>query len=111
MTYDITVKNGDTFRGVTFTILVNAVAMDLTDYDITMTVKQDNNTPIVFTKLLGSGITITSAAEGKFKIDKQIFPEVAPFRYKYDIELKNRTTSIDVYTYITGYFSVTEDIT
>jgi hypothetical protein len=111
MTYDITVKNGDTFRGVTFTILVNTVAMDLTDYDITMTVKQDIGTPVIFTKSIGTGITITSAAEGKFMVDKQIFPEVAPFRYKYYIELKNRTTTIDVYTYITGYFLVTEDIT
>jgi hypothetical protein len=106
--YDITTINDDTFNGVQFTISVNGDLLDLTNYSIKMQARARYNLPPIFTIYDGSGITITDAVNGVFRIDPQIFHGV-PGVYQYDIQLTSQDGIVK--TYISGLFTLLEDIT
>jgi len=101
---------GDTFEAVNFEILKNSVPLDLTDVVIRMQVKKEcNGVPILsFTTVANAGLTITDAALGLFKINKQII-NIPEFNYVYDIEIT--FANDDVKTWVSGDFIVKCDIT
>jgi len=107
-TYDIEVYNNDTYPGATFTVLVNGEVLDLTDSAIRMQVRKTRDEDAIIDLALGSGLTLTDAAAGKFAVDAQVFSCV-PGRYLYDIEIT--LTSGEVKTYVKGYFKITGDVT
>jgi|WetSurMetagenome_2_1015567.scaffolds.fasta_scaffold72096_4 hypothetical protein len=106
--YNISVYNNDTFSGVNFTVRVNLVALNLTGAAIRMQVRKNRNEAAIIDLALGTGLTITDAAAGKFRIDEQIFSGV-PGTYQYDIEII--LGDGDVKTYIKGNFIIIGDIT
>jgi hypothetical protein len=106
--YDISVINNDTYPGVNFTVTVNTIALNLTDAEIRMQVRKTRDTAAVIDIAVGTGITITDVASGKFRIDEQIF-SATPGNYQYDIEII--LSSGEVKTYIKGSFTIIGDIT
>lgn len=106
-TYNITVYNNDTYAGCEFEVLVNGVALNLVGSAILMQVRKTRDTAAIIELELGTGLTLTTPAAGKFKIDEQIFSEV-PGTYEYDIEITLATG--EVKTYIKGLFTITGDI-
>lgn len=103
-TLNFTHKRGDTFEAVTFQINIDSVPMNLTGATIRMQLRKDAGAPVAFTPT----ITITNASGGAFKIDKQII-DIVGCNYKYDIEIEE--ASGNVWTWINGIFTITEDIT
>jgi hypothetical protein len=108
-TYDITTINNDTYSGVEFTVLVNNVALNLTGYTMKMQVRKRYGDIAVITIDTTKGLTITSAAAGKFKIDSQIFSVAIPDTYLYDIQFTDLDKNIK--TYISGNFTIIGDVT
>ena len=102
---------GDTFDEVAFSIKINNVVLDLTGAVIKMQLKK-NSTDVVpslsFTSVAAAGITITNATGGLFKINQQII-NIDVFNYVYDIQLTLASGVIK--TYVSGTFSVTQEIT
>lgn len=101
-----TVK-GDTLDEVVFTILEDGSPIDLTGYDIKIMFKKY---PILVSSLtleIGSGITVTDAAQGQFKIDEQVI-SLDVGQYFYDIQFTNDT---EVRTYVKGEFNVLQEVT
>lgn len=110
MALDFTHIKGDTFEAVNFQMLVNSVALDLTGCTLRMQLRKEYG-GVVFlslTSVANAGITITNASTGSFKINKQII-NIDANNYIYDIELHKQNG--DVKTYISGNFSVINDIT
>jgi hypothetical protein len=107
--YNITVYNGDTYKGAAFEIIVNGTPLILTGAQIAMMVRKVRKNNPVISINLGSGITITDAVNGKFRIDEQIFSVDRPGNYLYDIQIT--LASGVVKTYIKGDFIITGDIT
>ena len=103
---------GDTYDGVLFTVLVNAVAVNLTNAIITMNMRLTPTGVVAksFTSVGGSGgITILSpATAGKFQIDAQII-NIDAAEYVYDIQIKFANN--EVKTYIGGKWEIIQDIT
>ena len=102
---------GDTFEEVDFAITVNSIALNLTGYVIKMQLRKqscDVIKSLALTSVASAGITITNATGGLFKINKQII-NIDPFNYVYDIELVSSLGVVK--TYISGFFSITPDIT
>ncbi len=107
-TYDIKKhKKGDTWNGGTFTLEVNAAPADLTDAAITSTFRDPNGDPRA-TFSVDDGITITDAAAGEFKFDKQVINWPAA-TYIYDIQIT--FANGDVKTYIAGTWPICQDAT
>ena len=80
---------GDTFDGVLFTVLVNDVALDLTDAAVDMDLRLTPTTTIVAKTFStdNGGITIqTPKTDGKFLINAQIV-NIDAADYYYDIEI------------------------
>jgi hypothetical protein len=108
-TYNLgTFVKGNTFNGITFTMLLNNVGMDLTHCTIKSMFREGGkNGTSVKTITNGAGITITDAVNGIFTID----PFTVNFdigTYVYDIQM----TFIDkVETYINGNIVVITSIT
>lgn len=107
-TYNISVLNGDTYAGCNFTITVNSAALNLTGAAIKMQVRKQREEAVVLELSTGSGITITTAAEGKFKINEQVI-SCAVGVYLYDIQIT--LSGGNIKTYIKGTFTVLGDIT
>ena len=101
---------GDTFEAVNFAVVKNTIALDLTGAVIKMQIKKECNGIAIlsFTTVGNAGLTITNAAGGLFKINKQII-NIPEFNYIYDIEIK--FANGDVKTWIDGDFIVKCDIT
>jgi len=101
---------GDTFEAVNFAVIKNSVVLNLTGAVIKMQLKKEcGGVPILsFTSVASAGLTITNAASGLFKINKQII-NIAEYNYLYDIEI----TFVDgtVKTWVEGNFVVKCDIT
>jgi hypothetical protein len=104
-TYDFAIYRGDTFNGAQFTVSVNASPPDLTGASILMAIRSKINFAVASTLSTGAGLTITDAAQGKFRIDPQVF-NMAPGAYSYDIQL---TVGGVVKTYVRGTVTVTGD--
>jgi hypothetical protein len=102
---------GDTFDEVAFSIKINNVVLDLTGAVIKMQLKKNSNDTVPalsFTSVSSAGITITNATGGLFKINQQII-NIEVFNYVYDIQLT--LASGVVKTYVSGTFSITQEIT
>ena len=101
-----TVRN-DTFNKVDFTITKDNVAIDLTNATIKVAfrhLKKDGKVSKALTN--ADGITLTTPAQGKFKIDAFIADMPVGIHY-YDIEI---TIGTVVKTYIEGTINITQDV-
>jgi hypothetical protein len=107
---NFTHKRGDTFEAVNFAMLVNSVALNLTGCTLRMQLRKEYGGVIFLslTSVASAGITITSAATGLFRINKQII-NLDAFNYIYDIELIKADGTVK--TYISGNFYITNDVT
>jgi len=101
---------GDTFELVNIALLVNSVALNLTGCTLRMQLRKEFGGVIFLslTSVGSAGITITNAAGGLFKINKQII-NIDANNYIYDIELIKADGTVK--TYISGNFYITNDIT
>jgi hypothetical protein len=110
MALDFTHIKGDTFELVNFQMLVNSVALNLTGCTLRMQLRKEYGGIVYLslTSVASAGITITTAASGLFKINKQII-NIESANYIYDIELIKADGTIK--TYISGNFYITNDVT
>ena len=110
MALDFTHIKGDTFEAVNFELLVNSVALNLTGCTLRMQLRKEYGGVIFLslTSVASAGITITSAANGLFKINKQVI-NIEAANYIYDIELIKSDSTVK--TYISGNFLITNDVT
>ena len=110
MALDFTHIKGDTFELVNFQMLVNSVALNLTGCTLRMQLRKEYGGIVYLslTSVASAGITITTAASGLFKINKQII-DIDANNYIYDIELIKADGTVK--TYISGNFYVTNDVT
>lgn len=93
---------GTTFDGVEFQVNVDDVAMNLAGVTIKVVMRSSLNNQI-FLKQAGSGITVTDAAAGIFRIDP--FAITYPIgTYSYDITFV--FTSGAIKTYIKGTIKI-----
>lgn len=103
-TLNFTTKRGDTFRRVTFQININELPFDLTDGDVKMQLRKEAGGVIA----LEPALTIFDAENGQFAIDEQII-NIPACNYKYDIQITNQDGEVN--TWISGLFTITDDIT
>ena len=95
-------ESGDTFEGVTFTVLVNAVALDLTAATVVFTFSKNGAT---YTASTTNGmVSLTDPANGVFKFDEQTISYVQG-TYCYDVIIT--LASGEVKTYIKGTWKIT----
>jgi hypothetical protein len=101
---------GDTFEAVNFAVLKNTVALNLTGAVIKMQLKKECGGVAIlsFTSVASAGLTITNAAGGLFRINKQII-NIPEYNYLYDIEITFADGSVK--TWVEGNFVVKCDIT
>jgi hypothetical protein len=110
MALDFTHIKGDSFEAVNFQMLVNSVDLNLTGCTLRMQLRKEYGGIVYLslTSVASAGITITNAASGLFRINKQII-NIDANNYIYDIELIKADGTIK--TYISGNFYVTNDVT
>lgn len=101
---------GDTFKEVPFEILINSVALDLTDAVIKMQLRKEcGGVPaLTLTSVLSDGITITDAVNGLFKINERII-NISEYDYLYDIQITLADGTVN--TWVSGNFLIKCDIT
>ena len=109
-TLNLSTKRGDTFAEVPFQINVNTAPLNLSGALIRMQLRTDYGGTVYqeFTSVNDEGITITNAANGEFKINETII-NLEARAYKYDIEIT--LSNGEVNTWISGVFSVINDVT
>lgn len=100
--------NNDTFNGVQFEVLINAVAADLTDADIKMQLRDSACKLIDEYSVENLKLELTDPTNGIFTFKKQII-SLAPQKYSYDIEIT--FANGDVKTWIKGEWKIIKDIT
>lgn len=110
MSYNFTHIKGDTFEEVNFAIVKNSVPLSLTGAVIKMQLRSECGGLIALnlTSVANAGITITNAAGGLFKINKQII-DIASGLYEYDIQITFADGSVK--TWLSGDFLIECDIT
>jgi hypothetical protein len=110
MALDFTHIKGDSFEAVNFQMLVNSVALNLTGCTLRMQLRKEYGGIVYLslTSVASAGITITTAASGLFRINKQII-NIDANTYIYDIELIKSDGTVK--TYISGNFYITNDVT
>ena len=110
MSYNFTHIKGDTFDQVPFAILKNNVALNLTGATIRMQLRSECGGLIALnlTSVANAGITITNAAGGLFKINKQVI-DIASGLYEYDIQITFADGTVK--TWLSGDFNIICDIT
>jgi len=110
MALDFTNIKGDTFEAVNFQMLVNSVALNLTGCTLRMQLRKEYGGVIflALTSVASAGITITNPSSGIFAINRQII-NLDAFNYIYDIELIKADGTVK--TYVSGNFSITNDVT
>jgi hypothetical protein len=99
-------KKGDTFDAVPMEVKKNNVPMDLTGAVIKMQLRKSFNdieAALTLTSVDNSGLTITNATAGQFKINAQII-DIPVFNYVYDIQFTFPDGTID--TFVKGNFNV-----
>ena len=103
-------KRGDTFAEVPFQINKDGIPLDLTGAIIHMQLRKSPGSTVYLnlTSVANAGITMTSEPDGAFKINEMILNLEANV-YLYDIEIT--FPSGEVKTWISGQFTVTNDIT
>lgn len=111
MTYDFpTHIKGDTYKGTSFTILVNELPLNLTSASIKMSLKTEKSSMVSILDLstANNKISITSALEGKFQIVPQII-NINAGLYYYDIQIILPTGIVK--TYVEGQWTILQDVT
>lgn len=111
MSLQFTHIKGDTFDEVDFQLKINDTAVNLTGAVIKMQLRKnysDTSAALSLTSVSSAGITITNAAEGRFKINTQII-DIPVFNYVYDIQIT--LSSGVVKTYVQGGFNITNEVT
>ena len=103
-TLNFTTKRGDTFKQTDFQINVNESPLNLTGGDVKMQLRKEAGGVVA----LEVPITIFDATNGEFCIDEQII-DIQACTYKYDIQITQDSGEVD--TWISGLFTVTDDIT
>lgn len=98
---------GDTWNVTNFTINVNDNPKDLTSATIAMKIR-DRNGILLKSLSTGSGLTITDATAGKFKIDAQVL-DISIGTHKYDIEITFPDGTVK--TWIAGKITIIQDMT
>ena len=103
-------KRGDTFAEVPFQINKDGIPLNLTGAIIHMQLRKSPGSTVYLnlTSVANAGITMTSELDGAFKINEMILNLEANV-YLYDIEIT--FPSGEVKTWISGQFTVTNDIT
>lgn len=106
---------GDTFNEVPFEVLrrtspTTTEPIVLTGSVIRMQLRKEACAVAVltFTTVANDGLTLTNGANGQFKINEQII-DIKAGRYYYDIEIKFADDTVK--TWVSGYFTVKQDIT
>lgn len=103
-TLNFTTKRGDTFKRMDFQININTIPLDLTDGDVKIQLRKEAGGVVAFTPTL----TIFDPTNGEFCINEQII-DIQACNYRYDIQV---TTEIgEVNTWVSGLFTITDDIT
>ena len=108
--YDIpsTVK-GDTFEGIEFSVIRNGSALDLTGASIKMDLRLIPTGILGKRFAIGSGLTLaTPPSTGIFQLDKQTV-DIPANTYDYDIEIT--LANAEVYTWISGTWTILQDVT
>ena len=110
--YDFTPHNaGDTFEGITLTLTQTAsevtTPIDLTGATIKIVFKKQDQTTVISTLEIGSGITVDDAEGGVISIDSFIV-FATPYLYEYDMEITFNPSTIK--TYMKGFFKSVGDI-
>lgn len=103
-TLNFTTKRGDTFKKTDFQIKINTFPLDLTNSEVKIQLRKEAGGIIALTP----AITIFDPTNGEFCIDEQII-NIQACDYKYDIQVT--LESQEVYTWVSGIFSITDDIT
>lgn len=93
-------KQGDTINEVGFQLLINNAAINITGTNIIATFTLDREKHIMD---IGSGLTVTDAATGKFKFDEQV---IAWREGKYKMEVCFHFQDGKIKTYLTGQLTV-----
>ena len=103
------IKRGDTFDGILFTVKVNGLVLDLTSADINMDLRITPLGEIIKHFGLGTGFTLaTNPATGVFSFDEWT-ATVDAANYYYDIEIT--LGNGEIHTYIGGRWNIAQDIT
>ena len=102
--------NHDTFEGVSFTVLVNNIALNLTGASIRMMLRSQKlaDTAVLTLSTVDESIVITNAAAGIFQVKKQIIT-ATPATYFYDIEITLSDGTVK--TYVEGTWKILPDVT
>ncbi len=108
-TYNLeTTITGDTFNQVSFAVAPNGSPLNLTGYTIKLQIRNTYTSTAVKSLEIGSGITVTNAAGGVFRIDAFVV-DFAAGTYVYDIQLTSSGGVVK--TYIAGEMVILNDVT
>lgn len=107
---NIQTLRGDTFSEYPFQILINSVALNLTDAEIKIDLKKDlgSSPSLTLTSTANNGITITDAINGRFVINEQIF-NIPACNYIYDIQITFPNGRVK--TWVGGFFQIINTVT
>lgn len=100
--------NNDTFNGVQFEVLVNAAAVDLTDADIKMQLRDGACKLVEEFSVENGKLELADPTNGIFTFKKQII-SLAPLTYTYDIQIT--FSNGDIKTWIKGQWKILKDLT
>jgi hypothetical protein len=101
-------KQGDTFKGREFEVIINGSPKNLTNTAIRIDFRKDKKTGEVQKSLaVSTGITKTDALAGKFKIDAFLM-DFPVGTYYYDVEFNDSGV---ITTYFEGSWTITQDVT
>lgn len=112
MSLHFTHKKGDTFDQVEFQVKINAIVVNLTGATIRMQLRKtydDSVAALSLTSVSSAGITITNAAEGRFKINTQII-DIPVYNYVYDIQITLADGTVKS-SWVYGGFNITNEVT
>ena len=104
---NVTAYKNDTFGGINFEVIVNETPKDLTNTAIKMQVRyRETDGVLLHEASIGSGITLTDAANGAFRVDAFLVNFVSGL-HLYDIQF----TDTETRTFVRGNFLVLSDVT
>jgi hypothetical protein len=107
--YSFQHKSGDTWDGLTVRLVRNDSPVDLSGATIRMQVRRTRCMPPILDISTASGITVTDAANGEFRINPTIITANTFGPHDYDIEIT--FTDGTVRTWVSGVIDIVEDVT
>lgn len=96
--------NNTTFPGVAFSVVLNSVALDLTDASIEMIIKRNDSIPVLTLSTAAETIIITDAINGIFQVKEQIIS--LPFNGLYSYDMIITFPSGKIKEYIQGTWQI-----